>query len=365
MSGVLLESEVPGIDEETEASAAEAAASEPVAKSAVIGVFDFHAQAEQAVKALEAGGFPLRRLSIIGKGYQSEEKPTGFYTTGDRVKTWGGAGLFWGGLWGLLFGAAFFWIPGVGPIAAAGPFVHLLVTAVEVAVVIGGLSAPGAALVSLGLPKKEVVKYEKYIKADRYLVIAHGTPLRAVTMLVSWRFLDLRPWPGHGLLRLLLSVVVAAAVGAELLGYRGLGPYLLQALLLSVLIAAGAWLLARLVGDFFDGLDDGRHGWQRALQGRLGAEEDQDRLPGSLWLRLLAAFSVWTGAGLLLLPVWAVPDSVRSLLTGWITGGVEIDGLRLSPLARRRRPGGARAIVVGRCRAEAAHGDALAQTHLC
>jgi potassium efflux system protein len=160
-----------------------------------------------------------------------------------------------------------------------------------------------------------------------YLVL-----LGVVTMFVSWRFLDLGPWPGRRLLRLLLSGVIAVAVGAELSGYRGLGPYLLQALLLSVLIITGAWLLARLVGDFFDGLDDGRHGWQRALQGRLGAEEDQNRLPGSLWLRLLAALCVWTGAGLLLLPVWAVPDSVRSLLTGWLTAGVDIDGLRLSPL---------------------------------
>jgi len=159
-----------------------------------------------------------------------------------------------------------------------------------------------------------------------YLVL-----LAAVTMLVSWRILDLRTWPGRGLLRLLLSAVIVAAVGAELLGYRGLAPYLLQALLLSVLIMAGAWLLARLVGDFFDGLDEGRHGWQRALQGRLGAEEDEDRLPGSLWLRLLAALAVWTGAGLLLLPVWDVPESVRSLVTGWLTGGTEIDGLRLSP----------------------------------
>jgi hypothetical protein len=70
-------------------------------------------------------------------------EPTGFYTTGDRVKTWGGAGLFWGSLWGLLFGAAFFWIPGVKPIAVAGPFVHLLVTAVEGAVELEA-SAPWA-----------------------------------------------------------------------------------------------------------------------------------------------------------------------------------------------------------------------------
>jgi hypothetical protein len=176
MSSVAFKDEFPEIEAESEVSTAEATAAEPASKSAVIGVFDFHTQAEQAIKALEAGGFPMRRLSIIGKGYHTEEKPTGFYTTGDRVRTWGGAGLFWGSLWGLLFGAAFFWIPGVGPIAAAGPFVHLLVTAVEGAVVVGGVSALGAALISLGLPKKEVIEYEKYIKADRFLVIAHGTP---------------------------------------------------------------------------------------------------------------------------------------------------------------------------------------------
>ena len=38
----------------------------------------------------------------------------------------------------------------------------------------GGISALGAALVSMGLPKKDVVKYESIVKADRFLVIAHG-----------------------------------------------------------------------------------------------------------------------------------------------------------------------------------------------
>jgi hypothetical protein len=175
MSSEVATKEVPETTREAEASASEAVVGRAV-NSAVVAVFDSHAQADQAVKALEAGGFPMRRLSIVGKGYHTEEKPVGFYTTGDRMKSWGGFGLFWGSLWGLLFGAAFFWIPGVGPIAAAGPFVHLLVTAVEGAAVVGGASALGAALVSLGLPKKDVIKYERYIKADRFLVIAHGTP---------------------------------------------------------------------------------------------------------------------------------------------------------------------------------------------
>ena len=116
----------------------------------------------------------MKKLSIIGKGVHSEEHPVGFYTTGDRVKTWGSFGIFWGGLWGLLVGAAFFWIPGIGPIAAAGPIVHALAGALEGATVVGGLSALGAALAGMGIPKDSILKYEREMKADKYLLIAHG-----------------------------------------------------------------------------------------------------------------------------------------------------------------------------------------------
>ncbi len=143
--------------------------------NAVIGVYSTHSEAERAVKELQRSGFDMKQLSILGKGYHTEERPYGFYTTGDRMKTWGGLGAFWGSLWGLLFGAAFFWLPGIGPVAAAGPIIHLLVGALEGAVVVGGVSALGAALVGLGVPRDSVIKYETELKADKYLVIAHGT----------------------------------------------------------------------------------------------------------------------------------------------------------------------------------------------
>lgn len=41
--------------------------------------------------------------------------------------------------------------------------------------IVGGLSALGAGLYSLGIPKDSVLQYELAIKADKYLVIAHGT----------------------------------------------------------------------------------------------------------------------------------------------------------------------------------------------
>jgi hypothetical protein len=141
----------------------------------IIATYDTHTQAEDAVRELHRGGFKMKQLSIVGKGYRSEEYPVGFYTLGDRMKTWGGVGIFWGALWGMLFGAALFWVPGVGLLGAAGPFVHILVGALEGAAVGGGVSVLGAALASIGVPKDAVVKYERSVRADKYLLIAHGS----------------------------------------------------------------------------------------------------------------------------------------------------------------------------------------------
>ena len=141
----------------------------------VVGIFSTHQQAEDAVREIERSGFDMTKLSIIGRGYHTEENAVGFYTAGDRIKVWGGTGAFWGALWGLLFGAAFFWVPGFGPLLVAGPLVHALAAALGTGVVAGGLSALGAALVSLGLPRDSVIKYETALKADKFLVIAHGT----------------------------------------------------------------------------------------------------------------------------------------------------------------------------------------------
>jgi hypothetical protein len=143
--------------------------------SGLIATYDSHARAEDTIRELDRAGFNMKQLSIIGKGYHSEEHPIGFYTVGDRMKTWGGVGAFWGALWGMLFGAAFFWIPGIGLLGAAGPFVHVLAGALEGAALVGGVSVVGAALANIGIPNDAIVKYEHSLRADKYLLIAHGT----------------------------------------------------------------------------------------------------------------------------------------------------------------------------------------------
>jgi hypothetical protein len=75
----------------------------------------------------------------------------------------------------MLFGAAFFAIPGIGPILVAGPLVAWIIGALEGAAVVGGLSALGAGLYSIGIPRDSVVKYEAALKSDKFLLLAHGT----------------------------------------------------------------------------------------------------------------------------------------------------------------------------------------------
>ncbi|OGT57299.1 MAG: permease [Gammaproteobacteria bacterium RIFCSPHIGHO2_12_FULL_63_22] len=149
--------------------------SETTENSSVVAVYNTHVEAEEAIKELQKSGFDMRQLSIVGKDYQTEEDVVGYYTTGERMKKWGGAGAFWGGLWGVMVGSAFFLVPGIGPLLAAGPLVASIVGALEGAVVVGGLSALGAGLYSIGIPEDSIIEYETHVKSGKYMVITHGS----------------------------------------------------------------------------------------------------------------------------------------------------------------------------------------------
>jgi uncharacterized membrane protein len=143
--------------------------------NSVVAIYPSHTAAEAAIKELQQSGFDMKKLSIVGRDYHTDEHVVGYYNVGDRMKYWGKMGAFWGGLWGFLFGSAFFFIPGIGPLVVAGPLVSWIVGALEGAVVVGGLSALGAGLYSLGIPKDSILQYETALKTDKFLLIAHGS----------------------------------------------------------------------------------------------------------------------------------------------------------------------------------------------
>ena len=105
--------------------------------NSVVAVFESHDQAEEAIRELQKDGFDMKKLSIVGKDYHTEEHVVGYYTTGDRMPYWGKLGAFWGGFWGGCWGlgSAFFWVPGIGQLLVAGPLVMWIVGALEGAAV--------------------------------------------------------------------------------------------------------------------------------------------------------------------------------------------------------------------------------------
>lgn len=117
----------------------------------------------------------MKRLSIVGKDYHTEEHVVGYYNVGDRMKYWGKLGAFWGGIWSVLFGSAFFLIPGLGPLMVAGPLVQVIVSALEGAAIIGGMSVLGAGLYSIGIPNNSILQYETALRTNEFLLIAHGS----------------------------------------------------------------------------------------------------------------------------------------------------------------------------------------------
>src|SRR5580692_6094845 len=91
--------------------------------NAVIAVYENHSAAEDAVKELQKSGFDMKKLSVVGKDYHTDEQVVGYYNAGDRIETCGKMGAFWGEFWGLLFGSAFFWVPAIGPVLVGVPLV--------------------------------------------------------------------------------------------------------------------------------------------------------------------------------------------------------------------------------------------------
>jgi hypothetical protein len=151
--------------------------SEAAIPDAVVAVYATEEDLTTAIKHLEHAGYDMASLSVLGKGMSQERHVIGFETQHSHAARW----ARWGGLWGWIFGA-FIFVPGIGHVAIGGYLLFMMLTA--------GVGAAGGALsgalTSIGIPKDGLPVYEADLRAERFLVIAHGTPgevVRARTLL--------------------------------------------------------------------------------------------------------------------------------------------------------------------------------------
>lgn len=143
-------------------------------QNVAVAVYEVHTQAEEAVRTLARAGFDMKAISIVGKDYHTEENVVGYFNAGDRAKFFGKLGAFWGGLAGVLLGSALMFIPVVGHLVVLGPLAATVAGGLQGAVLGGGFSALLGALTSLGVPKDSVLRYERAIKASKFLLLVHG-----------------------------------------------------------------------------------------------------------------------------------------------------------------------------------------------
>jgi hypothetical protein len=139
--------------------------------TAVFGIFQTRAQAEEGVDTLVSNGFRAEDISVlmadnVGTKDFAHEKNT---KAPEGTTTGAVAGGIAGGTVGLLAGLGALAIPGIGPLLAAGPIVAAL-AGVGAGGTVGGLIG---ALVGLGIPEFEAKRYEGMIKEGRILLSVH------------------------------------------------------------------------------------------------------------------------------------------------------------------------------------------------
>ncbi len=148
-------------------------------ENVLVAVYTDPQRASEAVKELEKKGFNLSQLSLAGIVAPGQETAVACYSDGTHIKCWGELSSLWNSLYAVIKGWAFLSLPGIGPMLVSGPLAMWIIAALENAAIFSNLSAFGATLYSIGIPKERVQYYEAALKDGNYLLIAHG-PAREI-----------------------------------------------------------------------------------------------------------------------------------------------------------------------------------------
>lgn len=140
----------------------------------LVAVYDTMAAATDSVRELAKAGIPPERLSVLTQNLESQTTIHGFVNTGDVASRGAATGAGVGALFSLLAGAAFFIVPGVGPVLAAGALVPPLLGVMEGAV--GGAAVGGLVGAAMGhlVKQRHIPKLEQELRAGKYLVLVNG-----------------------------------------------------------------------------------------------------------------------------------------------------------------------------------------------
>ena len=171
------------------------------------------------------------------------------------------------------------------------------------------------------------------IEGDQWSLVRVALITVLVVNLIWLALFTSRAWGMRikGAVRAAAILILVAALLAELLGYNNLSFYLLKALLGSVLLGIALWFGSALIEEFFDGMEEGQHVWQRRLRASLGLKTNE-RIPGLIWLRFLSLLSLWFFIGVGVLAFWGYSSMTWLWIQGILNNGFEIGAVRIVPV---------------------------------
>ncbi len=135
----------------------------------IVGVYESHQDALDAVKKLQNEGFDTKNVSLVSKAELVNDH---IHVKSDHTveKAELGVGLVAGSVIGVLTGIGIFAIPGLGFLYGAGALVGVL-AGIDFGIIGGGIVA---VLTGMGIDKVVAEKYEKHLNEGKFLVFAQG-----------------------------------------------------------------------------------------------------------------------------------------------------------------------------------------------
>jgi hypothetical protein len=139
--------------------------------NAVIGIYDNHELAVEAVIELKDQGYPAEHLSIMGLTETEVVDKENHVLPENTIKKGGlEGGVAIGTALGVLTGVGLFAIPGLGILCGAGALVGAF-AGFDAGLIGGGIVS---ALTSIGVNKDVAKKYHDALAAGKFLVVVHG-----------------------------------------------------------------------------------------------------------------------------------------------------------------------------------------------
>jgi hypothetical protein len=136
----------------------------------VIGIYQTHQGADDAVYELQKAGYPTKQISLLGKADMVDDHialPTSDATPNTEL----GVGAVAGTALGILTGAGIMALPGLGFLYGAGALMGAF-AGFDLGVIGGGMAA---ILTSMGLTRVMSESYEKHLMEGKFLVVVQGS----------------------------------------------------------------------------------------------------------------------------------------------------------------------------------------------